>query len=158
MKKNDWVFNITSLVLIMGIIFLIAFKFFINGKNKGDFGIAEIQQLKLADLNGNNLNFFYLLSENNETYCLFFELNNCYSCIYKGIEDLKKLKVSGCQTMGIAIHDYINDVEGWSANHEYTPFFVLKKTDFYKHFSCSLLPVLVKFHKGEVNSYRFVTP
>jgi hypothetical protein len=158
MKRSDWFFNIGIVALIIGIIVVVLFKFVLNQGPSGQFKIETMSQVQLLDLNKNNLKLTDLLEGESDSYCLIFELTNCYSCIYKGLEDLKILQKSGSNCFAIAINDYADDVEGWSKNHNFSPFFVLKKIDFYKYFQSSLLPVLIKLNKEGVKSYRFITP
>ncbi|MCK4766124.1 MAG: hypothetical protein KAW12_28255 [Candidatus Aminicenantes bacterium] len=158
MKKSDLFFNIGIPVLFVGIIAIVVFKFIIQEQNPGLFAVRELSSISVVDLNNNKLNLMDLLDKDNETYCFLFELTNCYSCIYNGIEDLKKLKSSGSNCIAIAVHDLTDEVAGWSQNHDFSPFFVLKKIDFYKYFQCSTMPVLFSLKKGKVKAFRFITP
>ena len=99
-----------------------------------------------------------LISKDKTSYCLIFDMNDCYSCILKGIDDLKALKGSGMNGFGLAVHDSTDEVAGWSKNYGFSPFFVIKKFNFYNHVHTSITPVLVKFDKGVVENYRFILP
>ena len=99
-----------------------------------------------------------ILDKNDETYCLIFELDNCNTCIYKGIDDLNRLKKDGLDTIAIIVHDSIEDINGWSKHYDYSSFYMLKKSEFYKNITSSILPVFIKIKKGKVMNYRFIIP
>ncbi|MFC2156108.1 hypothetical protein ACFLRB_06440 [Acidobacteriota bacterium] len=158
MKKSDLFFNIGIPILFVAVIVVVIFRFVINDKPTGLFNVKELDRIQVSDLNGSQLDLVGLLDKDEETYCLLFELTNCYSYIYDGIEDLKKLKNSGYLCLGIAVHDLTDEVAKWSKNHDFTPFFVLKKIDLYKYFRSSNLPVLFCLKQGKVENFRFITP
>lgn len=159
MNKRDLFYNIAIGVVIIGIIAIVIFKFVIPKEpQQGIFGIKEYEKITITDLNGAELKLKDLVAKDESTYCLLFEMTNCYSCIFKGIEDLKRLKSAGKTCIALVVHHLIDEVNGWSANHDFTPFFVLKKQDFYEHIHTPLMPVMIKIKNGNVESYRYITP
>jgi len=82
---------------------------------------------------------------------------DCFSCVYKGIEDLKSLKNTGKVCFGLVINNSIEEVKGWASNYESSPFFMIKKLDFFEHIKSVSTPVFVKIAKGKVESYRYIT-
>ena len=159
MKSKDLIFSLGIVVLLIAVVVVVVFKFVLNpGRHDAAFRIDSLENLVLIDMNNNSIKFPDLLDKNKETYCLIFEMTNCYSCIYFGIEDLKKLRKAGNDSMAIVVDDRLYEVAGWSEKQEFSPIFMLKKIDFYDHIQSSLLPVLVKIKDGEVKSYRYITP
>lgn len=159
MKKSDLFLNIGIGVVILAIITVILFKFVINKTGKEEsFKINNIEKIMVSDLNGNQINFSDLLDKEGDTYILIFELRNCYSCIFKGIENLKSLKKSGKSCFGLAVHDYLDELNGWSTNHDFNPFFMIKKSEYFDNIHSTHLPVFIKITNGKVESYRFITP
>ena len=159
MKSKDLIFSLGIVVLLIAVVVVVVFKFVLNrGRQDAAFRINAFENLVLIDMNNNPIKFPDLLDKNKETYCLIFEMTNCYSCIYFGIEDLKKLREAGKDSMAIVVDDRLYEVAGWSEKQEFSPIFMLKKIDFYDHIQSSLLPVLVKIKDGEVKSYRYITP
>lgn len=159
MKKNDLVLNIGIGVVVVVIIAIFLFKFVINKTGKEElFKINNIEKIVVSDLNGNEIKFFDLLDKEDDTFILIFDLRNCYSCIFKGIENLKSLKKSGKSCFGLAVHELLDELNGWSANHDFSPFFLIKKSDFFENIHSMNLPVFIKISNGKVESFRFITP
>ena len=159
MNKRDLFYNIAIAVAGIGIIPIIVFKFVIPQKpQQRIFGIKDYEKITVTDLNGNELKLRDLVPKDESTYCLLFEMTNCYSCIFEGIEDLKRLKSAGKPCIALVVHHLIDEVSGWSANHDFTPFFMLKKHDFYEHIHTPLMPVMIKIKNGKTESYRYITP
>jgi hypothetical protein len=159
MIKKEKILNISIGVLLVAVAILVIFKFVIEEKNdQAAFRIDDFNSLYLLDLEGNKIEFSKLIAENESTYCLIFEMTNCDSCIYDGIEDLKKIRNSGKPCFAVVVHDLVNEVAGWSAHYEFSPFFVLKKKDFYEFIQSPVLPVVVKLRGRKVKSFRYITP
>ena len=135
MKRSDLFFNIAIPVLFVGIVTLVVYKFIIKEQNPGLFAVKELSNISVVDLNNNKLALTDLLDKENETYCFLFELTNCYSCILEGLEDLKKIRKAGSFCIAIVVHDLIEEVQGWSNTQDFSPFFMIKKIDFYSLFN-----------------------
>lgn len=158
MKKNDLLLNVVITVLLAAVVVVVIVKFVITGKNSDLFNIDALESITVYDLNKNPLKFSDLLAKDKETYCLLFEWTSCYSCIVNGIEDLEKLKESGSHCMAIAVHDLVYDINGWSKHQDFSPFFVLKKIDYYKNIRSATLPVIFTIKNGKVENFRFIEP
>lgn len=159
MKTPDRFYNLAIILAIIGIIALVLFKYVIPGRSQSnDFQIKDFDKITVLDLSGNEVKLADLLAEEESTYCLFFELTNCYSCLFKGIEDLKSLKSAGKPCVGLAVHHMVDEIAGWSANYDFTPFFMLKKESYYEHIQSPVMPVMVKLRKGKVESFRYILP
>ncbi|MGD2090612.1 MAG: hypothetical protein PVH61_30850 [Candidatus Aminicenantes bacterium] len=156
MKKSDVLYVIVVGVLLVGIVLLVIFKFVL--KPQESFSITHIDELKVTDLNGTEVKLIDILSTVDEAFCLIFNLNSdCFSCVYKGIEDLKNLKNAGKVCFGLVIHNSIDEVRGWASNYEFSPFLMIKKLDFFDHIKSVSTPVFVKISKDNVESYRYIT-
>lgn len=159
MKKKDWFYNAAISVVVIGIIAVFLIKFVLPDKSKQHgFTVKEFEKISVMDLSGNELQLSDLVSKDLSTFCFLFELSNCYSCIFQGIEDLKKLKAAGKPCVALAVHHLIDEVAGWSANHDFSPFFVLEKHNFYEHIHTPVMPVMIKIKNGKVESFRYIRP
>ncbi len=161
MKSKDIIFSSAIVVMLIAVVVVVVFKFVLSPgpvRQEKSFGIDALDNLVLIDMNNNSFKFPDLLDKNKETYCLIFEMTNCYSCIYYGIEDLKKLRKAGKDCMAIAVDDRLHEVAGWSEKQGFSPFFMLGKVDFYDHIHSPTLPVMVKIKDGEIKNFRFITP
>jgi len=158
MKRAYFVANVVIALLVAVAAALIIFKFVLPRSETGSFEIKDLNTITVYDLNENPLNLTDLLDKDKETYCLMFELTNCYSCIFKGIEELRQLRQSGAHCLAIAVHDLVFDIEGWSKKQSFSPFFVLKKIDFYRAIQSPFMPVLFTLENGKVTHFRFITP
>ncbi|MGE5344114.1 MAG: hypothetical protein ACM3SY_21825 [Candidatus Omnitrophota bacterium] len=158
MKKAQWLYGTAIGVLVIGIILVIIFRFILPPKNPNAVNIKEFEKVSVIDLNGEQVRLADLAKKDQITYCMIFELTNCFSCIQKGIDDLKTLKKEGKSCIALAVHELIDEVNGFSATVEFAPFFMLKKKDFYEYVTTAHLPVMIKLKNGEVESFRYITP
>ncbi|HLP44883.1 MAG TPA: hypothetical protein VK469_03000, partial [Candidatus Kapabacteria bacterium] len=91
MKKQDWLINTGIVIVLVAIIIVVTVKYIIpkpTSPSLGPVSIKEMDKIKISDLNGNEMPLNALLNKN-LAYCLIFDLGGCYSCIYRGVEDLK---------------------------------------------------------------------
>lgn len=158
MKKRDIFYNTGIGVLIIAIVVLVVFKFILPQKAKPDFWIKDYEKVTVMDLDGNELLLPSLFDKDGSTYFLIFDMSDCFSCISKGLEDLKSLKNAGKPCLAIVVHHMVDEVRGWSANYEFSPFFVIMRPAFYEHIKTPLTPVMVEFKNGGIESYRFLRP
>ena len=156
MKKSEILYSISMGALALGIILVILFKFVLNQKSRESFTIKSIDEINVSDLNGNKIKLASFLEKDNLTYLLIFQLSDCYSCIYIGLNDLKDLQRAGKQCLGIVVHDYLEEVNGWSTHQDFSPFLMLKRLDFFEYVKSAHTPVFVKIVKGKIDSYRYI--
>ena len=158
MKKARIIFGIAFGLLAVSIIIVIVLKFIVPINIGKGFNIREIEKIKVLDMKGNQVKLVDLFKKDEVTYCLIFELTNCYSCISQGIEDLKSLQKSGKSCIGLVVNNFFMDAAGWFSNNDFSPFAVIRKDDFYENIFSQILPVIVKIKNGEVQSYRYIIP
>ena len=130
------------------------------GNVDGDPGVAihNAREMVLSDLDGNQVFFQDLVSPKGETYCLFFGLNQCYSCIFRGLEDLKRLQQQEKNCFAVAVHDSIEDVRGWLTHESFHPVYVLCRDAFLRHVTSRGMPVIVHLEDGRIRHSRFPAP
>lgn len=158
MKLKEFWFIIITACLVIAIILVVLFKFIIVRKEPGVLTIDRLDSIIVYDLHEKPNKLIDLFNRDKNTYLLLFELDNCYSCIFKGMNELNRLRRAGEHCIAIAVHDYIPDVVGFSQVQDFSPFFVLKKIDFYRHIHVSYMPVFFILFKGKVINSRFITP
>lgn len=154
MKKSDILLYFAMGVIFAGIIIVVIFKFVLVPKES--FAIHNMDKIIVSDLEGNKINFLEFLKKDDTTYGLIFGLYDCGSCIYKGIEDLKVLKNAGKSCFGLVVHDNIEEAKGWATHYNFLTILVLKRLVFFENIKCVKTPVLVKFVKGKISSYRYI--
>ncbi|MBN1196091.1 MAG: hypothetical protein JXA62_01640 [Candidatus Aminicenantes bacterium] len=132
----------------------------LGGHAYSDLGVAiqNAREMILSDLDGNRFCFLDLVSSGSETCCLFFGLNQCYSCIFRGMEDLKLLQQQEKNCFAVAVHDNTKDVRGWLTHESFHPVFVMSRHAFLRHVSCRLLPVIVHMEKSRVTHCAYPAP
>ena len=149
------------IVLILALLTIVAIRFgLVKGAevNVKSFKIEDISTVDVLDMNGGILRLIDLLSKDGSTYMLLFDSNDCPSCIYVGLEDLKQLKKGGQEAFALMIHESLAEARTFASVNEVEQFLTLAKVAFYENFQCALTPVIVKFKKGEVSSYRYIKP
>ena len=159
MKNRNLLYNIGIVVVLIAISLVVYYRFLATKPTaKSDVAIKKIETLTVIDTSGTEIKFSRLLGKGESTYLFLFEMDDCYSCIYKGMRDLVQLKKDGKNTAALVIHELIDEVDGWSAKQDYAPFFMIKKTTFYDHISISITPVIMKIADGKVESFRYIKP
>jgi len=95
MKNRNLFYNISILILSLAIIVVVLFKFVLNHNIEKAFDIKNFDQIHLVDFSGKQVNLSDILCKHKSLYFLIFGLNSCYSCVSKGLMDLKDLSKSG---------------------------------------------------------------
>ncbi|MCP5105384.1 MAG: hypothetical protein GY950_18490 [bacterium] len=157
MKKRNLIYDIGIVVLLIVVVAVVYVKFF-AAKPQSPVDIKGIDTLTVLDTSGTAVKFSGLMENGRSAYVFIFYMDDCYSCIHRGIQDLVQLQKDGKNCVGLVVHELINEVEGWSAKQEFSPFFMIKKTDFYEHVNTSMTPVIMKIVDGKVESSRYITP
>ncbi len=158
MKIKEHFYTIGIVVLLLCIAAVAIFKFVLPAKPVDSFHVKNIEQLTVMDLDGNEITFSDIPPKDDSSYFLLFSLKDCYSCIYRGLEELTALKKAGKNCFGLVIDDNYKEVDIWAANYEFSPILVLKRVNFYEHIKSAVTPVLVKFENGNVESFKYITP
>jgi len=158
MKRKDIFYNVSIGVMAAAILIVVIFKFVVNKQPVDSFSINGIENISVFDLDGTEFEMSHLISKNDEDYCLIFNLKDCHSCVFDGVAMLKKLRAEGKTCTGFVIHDNLEDVNGWTINFEFRPFFMMKTLEFFDHIKSPITPVLVKFKKQKVENYKYFTP
>ena len=140
-----------SIVLSVAVIF----KFIVKSDKSADFFI-HIEKIKITNMEGESVDLIDLVAENSETYILIMRLNDCYSCIAKGIEDIKSLHLSGHGYVVIAAHDSLDEVRGLTGIFSDVRFYQLSVAEQYQFIHSPMLPVLVKIKNGRVVAHRMI--
>lgn len=159
MKRLNLLVNTAIILLMAGIIALIVFKYALpSRKSKIEVGFKDYNNISVLDLMGNQIKLPDIMAKDETVYCLVYDLNNCYTCIYKGIEDMRSLKKAGKKTMILVLNDFVDTVRGHAGLYDYSPFFALRKTEFYEHFQIPLLPAVIQVKNGKILKGIFITP
>lgn len=160
MKKKDLFANIVIGLLAVAIVVVALFKFVFTEPPKASqaFSFKSFETTTVEDMNGDSIKLPLIFKSGEITYCLLFSINDCSTCIIKGTNDLKALRKAGKNCTWIAIHDSVEDVNGWSSVNNISPIFMLKRVNFYENVTASMTPVLIKMNGNKVESYRFITP
>jgi len=156
--KKESLYNIGIGILLVAIAVVVVIRFILPEPPRNDFSISDIENLEIIDLNKNHAPLTRFLAKDEINYVLLFELTDCYTCLVKGLEDLKKLKSAGKNVIGLAVHDLVDEVDGWSAQYELSPILVLPKVEFYEHIATPMTPAIVVLKNNEVESVRYILP
>lgn len=158
MKRIDTLLSAAIVVVIIGIAVLVMTKFFVFKANPDTFGIDRPDQVDLLDMEENRIRFSSLCKSDLPVFFLMFQINDCYSCIHRGLTDLNSLQSEGMNCFAVVINDSFQDLSGWLSHEAFSPFYMVRRNVFIEHFKSSYLPVLVKMADGRVVSYRYITP
>jgi len=159
MKKSDLFYTIAIAALVVLIIAVALFKFVILERNPQEtFQVKGFEEITVIDLNGSEITLPQLMTEDQSTYCVMFRITDCFSCVFESIQELIHLRKSGKACIGLIIHDRLDEVSGFTANYEFSPFFMITRVAFYEHFKSPITPVLAKIQNNKVESYRYFTP
>lgn len=136
--------------------FAVIFKLIVKSHNSADFNI-RMEEIKITNMEGGSEDLIDLAAEKSETYILIMRLNDCYSCVAKGIEDIKSLYSSGYGYVVIAAHDSLDEVRGFAGIFSDVKFYQLSVADLYQSIRSPMLPVMAKVKNGRVVGHRFIT-
>jgi|YelNatPaOPRAMG01_1025707.scaffolds.fasta_scaffold09448_8 hypothetical protein len=150
--------TINYLLVILAIILLLIVIFrFISKDNKASFSI-NVNKIKISSLDGNQIKLIDILRNKKDTYILLFKLNDCYTCIAKGIADIQNLSKSGSDYICIVIHDSLNDIKNFAETFPEINFHQITTKEQYENIHSLYFPVIANFKNKRLINYRFITP
>jgi len=150
--KTDHILLIGLSVLLCGAIW-----YRMNDSGSPALLLGNLEQVTLHDLQEESDTFAELLAKHPDAHVLILELENCASCLYKGMNDLSALVTEGHDGFVVVVNDWQEEVVGWSGNYPQVPFFRMTRSDLYTGMNIPHLPVLLGFEKGSLTSHRFIT-
>ena len=156
-SKKDLLINVIIIVLVILLTIIVLYKFVLNSNNETFVKIENLNQIIFKDFNEKTNTMKSLLSDKCDNYFLIFEINDCGSCISKGIENLKYFKDRGQNTVAIIIYDRPSELLGWAKNYSFKKFITISKKDFYNYFNCQYLPVFFNISKNRIKSIKYIT-
>jgi hypothetical protein len=158
MKKPDFVFRtvVVTLVILIAVVFL--FRFVIKKDRTMQVAIENPEKIDLITLENKTVTLDRLEKQSGYLYLAIFDYSDCYSCIVKGLNDLRALQGKGKNCAAIVLHEYIEEIRGWSANQDFSPFYMMRKSVFYEHIKTPHTPLFVCIKNGKIDSFRFITP
>jgi len=154
MKRNK-LLDYIIVILIILLILIIFYKFFFKKK----YNIIEINNLKkivLKDFNNKEYSLKGIIKD--ECYLLIFSIDDCGTCIDKGIYRLKYFYDKGKNAIGIIIHGNISEIKNWPDNYKFKKFYFINKELYYKYFKNEFTPLLFYMKNNEVVWYKYITP
>jgi len=152
MKRGDLAYGALSIAMLAAAAWVIWAKYF-----REPLRFAALQDTTVTDMDGQALPFAELANGSDDVYFLFLELENCESCLYKGLNDIQALAEAGESAAAVVVNDWQQEVAGWSKHYAF-PIYRLSKSDFYQSFRTDYLPMLTTFRHGEVDGARPITP
>lgn len=156
MTKKDVAYTVAIACFIIASIAVFLYKFVFDDKQQGmDFRVDELERISVVSLDHEQIKLVDMI-KGSGTYVLLLDMNDCYTCIHKGIEDLKQLKKSGENCLVLVIHDNTEDVKGWAGTFDFKPFYIIEKATFYRHIHCPSTPVIAMFKEGNLFKYRYI--
>lgn len=148
--------HLITIALLITIAVVVYFRFI--QKSKGlRASFESVQSIVLTNMSGDQRNLAELLRAKKTTFMMLMEIDNCPPCVYKGIQDLSELKKAGNCCLVVVVHNWPDEIRGWSRNYEFSPFYVLSKSSFYKHFNIMHLPAILKLRNNKIKSTRYIT-
>ncbi|MBC7361466.1 MAG: hypothetical protein H5U06_04185 [Candidatus Aminicenantes bacterium] len=150
-KTLDYLIIIFSALLVCVFIFR-----FIIKDNQKSFSI-NVAKITISRLDGTQIKLVDMVKNKDEAYILLFRLNDCYSCITKGLSDLQNLSKSGYECIAIVIHDCLPDVKGFAEMFSGISFHQLTIKEQYEYIHSPYFPVILSLKNKRVVNYRFIT-
>lgn len=120
--------------------------------------VRSIAEMNIRNLEGETLNLGTRLPPRGVSWLMFFGLDQCYSCVARGLADLTLRRGEGDHCLAVAIHSRPRDVRGWAAHESFRPIFVTSRATFLNHVECRSLPVILRLEKGRVTFCRYPAP
>jgi len=153
---KDGIYNLLIILLSLGVITVALFKFILTAE-PGIVRVEDVDHIRLRDTSENTLKLNPLLNGELDNYILLFEMDNCGSCITKGLNELEFFREKGKNCLAIMIHDRPVELAGWADNYEFHPIYFISRSGFYEYFNCQQLPVLFAISGDQVRIIRYFT-
>lgn len=155
--------NIILVLAIAGIAAVLIFRFVIPGSGEPRLSHLRLDapgKITISDMNGNKTTLLEIMPEKTTFYLMICDMDDCFSCIYKGVGDTKRLSDAGHENAVIVVADKLEDVRGWSTINfpTYSNFYMLDTASFYDHIHTARTPIIAKFERGKVISFRLIEP
>jgi len=133
------------------------FSVWVSLKKKGriHFEIQGVEDIPLVTLEKKEILFSALLNSH-ESYLLFFDLSSCPPCIFRGINELEKLKKDGKNAIAIAINDWAEEWITWTMNVGFRPIYMLRKESIGPSLCFPYLPVLLRLKNKKVTGHKYI--
>lgn len=157
MTMKDRLFYSVVAVLLSLIVVIGINKFYIGKKQANSPRMENPEEIIITNLDNTQVTLASLLKEPARTYILILEIYNCSSCIYKGLSELESLTKEGEECFCLVVHDWPQEVAGWSQHYDYQRFVHIKKAAFYQYFHSPYLPVLLKIENKKIKSSRYIS-
>jgi hypothetical protein len=154
-KKNLFANGIIVLLLIL-LAIIIIYKFMLKPDLKF-VNINDFNRIIYKDFKGMSNTMKTLIKDNSNNYFLVFEINDCGSCILKGIEDLKYFANKGYNAIAVIVYDRPEELVGWTKNYSFKRFITIKKEDFYNYFNSQYLPVFFSVSDNKIKNIKYIT-
>lgn len=151
-KAIDYLLLILSIVLI-----LIVISKFIIKDNKAPFSM-NVNRITISSLDGTHIRLADMLTNKGDIYVLVFRLNDCYTCLAKGIADMQDLSRSGSDYICLVIHDNLEDIKGFAQIFPEINFHQITTKEQYENIRSPYFPIIVMLRNKKVINYRFITP
>jgi hypothetical protein len=156
MSKKQLFLNISICIAVISVVVVVLIKFVLPGKSWSEYKFQDFEKITVFDIEGKETKFSTMVSTSESTYCFLFNMEDCYSCIVKGIQDLESLKNSGKRAIAVMVHDYPDELKGWSGNFKFTPLYSIKRAEVYEHIIVPKLPVMLEIKDNEIESIRYI--
>ena len=153
---KDGIYNLLIILLSLGVITVALFKFILITE-PGIVRVEDVDHIRLRDASENTLKLYPLLNGELDNYILLFEMDNCGSCIYKGLKELEFFQKKGNNCIAIMIHDRPSELSGWSDNYDFHPIYFISRSGFYEYFDCQQLPVMFRISGEKIEIIRYFT-
>jgi hypothetical protein len=151
MKKE----HVLMMAVTSAVIVVIGLRF---GSSAPDpVAIGDPAEITVHDMGDKDAQLADILAGTPESYILLLELDNCPTCLYKGMRDIEALVKAGQSAYVVVVDDWQSEVQGWSKHYPDVPVFRMAKDVFYGELRASHLPVLLKLANTELVSHRFIT-
>lgn len=118
----------------------------------------KILHVPIISMEMNSLILDQELSGHDESLVLILELSNCPSCISRGINEVREARKIGKHAIILVSHPWIEEWASWTQNYKSDPVFMVKKDDLSSLVSFPYLPIMLNMKKGQIVSYRLITP
>ena len=156
MNKKQLLLNISIGIAILAVLAVVLVKFVLPWKSGNQYQFRDFEKIVVYNTDGKTIPLSSIVSKAESTYCFLFNMNDCFTCIAKGIEDLESLKKSGKKAIGLMVHDNIKEVKGWASTYEFSPFYSIKRSEVYEHIILPKLPVMLEIKNNEIENIRYI--
>jgi len=156
---SDKSINKLIILVSIAIMVVISAKYILPMVLKGNDVSLNFSELTLTNLENQPIPFRNIGTNNKQLAVFIFTLNDCQTCIMKGMADALDIQKKGEKIIYIIVHNNFDEFNSWSDTYaQGSEVYYVNTLDSYKFIKSPHLPVMIFVQKGKVDNFKYIFP